>query len=116
MRIASLAALVALVGCSRADERSLRRVIEDRFRLYVDSRDHFAIDRCSIAELPTSELNWFRVKYPLQPRDRLPPVGRCSLRFNFDLGHGQRETMTREVQYVFVEGAWLRWRDEPPVR
>lgn len=116
MRFALPVAFVALLGCARADEKSLRRTVAERYSLYVDSRDHFVIDRCTIGELPNQELNWFRVRFPLHPKDRVPPIGRCSVRFDLDLGHGSRKTTSRDVLYLFVEGSWVRWRDEQPAR
>jgi hypothetical protein len=108
-----LLAFVAL-GCSRADEKSLRRVVEERFQRYAGSRDRVTIERCAMTPFPATEEGWLRFKFPDYWQNPVtPPAGVCNLRFDFDTGHGERHTMTREVRYVFMDGSWHQRLDPP---
>ena len=108
----ALLALLFVIGCGRGDEKSLRRVVEARFKHYEGSRDRLSMD-CRITEFPLPERPWFRVKFKLYPEQSVPPYGVCTVRFDLDIGHGQRQLATRDVRYVYVEGSWIHFRDDP---
>lgn len=101
-----LLAPLLLVACSRMDERSLSKSVEQRYRNYAGSRDSARVEECRLAPISDEARRRYLSLHPRSTGDWLPPYGTCVVRLDLDLGAGERLHVDTRLHLLYMEDDW----------